>query len=184
MSGAAKLRPTEAGLVPAGEGWFVVNAREVRWRAAEGRAPVSDFDGEHPFSQVGVRLTVLGPGEPMSLYHREAAQEDFLVLSGEALLVIEGQERALRAWDFVHCPPGTGHAIIGAGSDGSGPCVVLSVGSREHRDDTAAIVYPPDELATRHGVSVERETSDPREAYADVPQRAPVRYRPGWLPGE
>ena len=178
MTEEAKLQPTEAGLVPAGEGWFVVNAREVRWRAAEGRAPVSDFDGEHPFDQVGVRLTVIGPGEPMSLYHSEAGQEDFLVFRGEAVLVIEGQERALRAWDFVHCPPGAGHAIIGAGS---GSCVVVSVGSREHRDGPDAVIYPPDELAARHGVSVERETRDPREAYADVPQRAPVPYRPGWL---
>ena len=123
----AELRQTDAGLVPAGEGWFVVNAREVRWRAAEGRSPVSDFDGEQPFAQVGVKLTVIGPGEPMTRYHREAGQEDFIVLSGEAVLVIEGQERPLRAWDFVHCPPGAAHAIIGAGS---GPCVVLAIGSR------------------------------------------------------
>ena len=29
------------------------------------------------------------------------------VVSGEAALVVEGEERHLRAWDFVHCPPGT-----------------------------------------------------------------------------
>jgi glyoxylate utilization-related uncharacterized protein len=29
------------------------------------------------------------------------------VLYGEALLLVEGQERPLRQWDFVHCPPET-----------------------------------------------------------------------------
>lgn len=54
-------------------------------------------------------------------------QEDFLVLAGEALAIVEGEEHPLRRWDFVHCPPGTSHVIIGAGE---GPCLVLAVGAR------------------------------------------------------
>ena len=117
----SKLEPTEHGLVPKGEGWFVVNAREARWRHAEGRTAVCWFEGEPDFPQLGINLTVLAPGEPMAMYHWEADQEDFLVLSGEALLIVEGQERALRQWDFVHCPAGAKHVIVGAG-EGPASC--------------------------------------------------------------
>src|SRR5688572_26747210 len=72
-------------------------------RHAEGRGAVMWLEGKTDFPQVGINLFVLEPGEPMSMYHWEADQEDFLVLSGEALLLIEGEERPLRQWDFVHC---------------------------------------------------------------------------------
>ena len=36
---------------------------------------------------------MLDPGEPMAMYHWETDQEDFLVLSGEPLLIVEGEER-------------------------------------------------------------------------------------------
>ena len=98
-----------------GEGWFVVNAREARWYHAPGRSAVCDFEGDTEFEQLGINLSVLGPGEPMAMYHWEADQEDFLVLSGEALLIVEGEERPLRAWDFAHCPAETRHVIVGAG---------------------------------------------------------------------
>jgi uncharacterized cupin superfamily protein len=111
----------------------------------------------------------------MSLYHWEADQEDFLVVSGEAALVIEGQERQLRAWDFVHCPPNTRHVIVGAGS---GPCLVIAVGGRE-RD---RLGFPVDDVARRYGASVEKETTDGGEAYAPLPAREPTAYRDGWLP--
>src|ERR671931_144041 len=103
----APLEPTEHGLVPAGDGCFVLKARESRLWDREGRGVAGDFDGEpeFPFPQLGIAVYVLGPGEPMAMYHWEADQEDFLVISGEALLIVEGQERPLRAWDFVHCPP-------------------------------------------------------------------------------
>src|ERR671931_2947744 len=105
----APLEATEHGLVPAGEGWFVLNARETRWWDREGQGVAGDFDGgpEFPFAfpQLGIAVYVLGPGEPMAMYHWEADQEEFLVISGEALLIVEGEERPLRAWDFVHCPP-------------------------------------------------------------------------------
>src|SRR6202040_2581318 len=110
----APLERTETGYVQAGSGWFVVNAVDVRWRHAEGRGSVTPFGDDAEFPQVGVTLSVLGPGEPMGMYHWEADQEDFLVLSGEALLIVEGEERPLRQWDFVHCPPRTEHMIVGA----------------------------------------------------------------------
>ena len=147
----APLEETEAGLVPAGEGWFVLNARDARWRERPQRGFAAPFEGTPEFPQVGISLYVLGPGEPMGMYHWEADQEDFLVLSGEALLLVEGEERRLRQWDFVHCPPETNHIIVGAGD---GPCVVFAVGAREHVDDKTWGGYPVDETAARHGVSV------------------------------
>src|SRR5688500_16430387 len=112
----APLDATEHGLVPNGDGWFVLNAREARWRHGPGRGAICWFEGHPPESpQLGVNLTVLDPGQPMAMYHWEADQEDFLVLSGEALLIVEGEERPLRQWDFVHCPAGTKHVIVGAG---------------------------------------------------------------------
>ncbi len=96
----APLEETDGGLVPAGEGWFVLNAREARSRERPQRGLAVPFEGTPEFPQVGIRLYVLGPGEPMGMYHWEANQEDFLVLSGEALLLVEGVERPLRQWDF------------------------------------------------------------------------------------
>ncbi|HEX5980958.1 MAG TPA: cupin domain-containing protein, partial [Thermoleophilaceae bacterium] len=134
----AGLEKTEAGLAPKGGGWFVLNARDARWRRREGRGhslPLTGWDDDEArqhFSQLGVQLFVLDPGEPIGMYHWEADQEGFLVLSGEALLIVEGEERPLRQWDFVHCPPGTKHIILGAGE---GPCVVLAAGAREHIDE-------------------------------------------------
>src|SRR5262245_43423487 len=113
MPDEAPLRETEHGLVPEGDGWFVLNAREAPWWTNEGRSALCAFEGETPFAQLGVNLSVLEPGQQMAMYHWEADQEDFLVLSGEALLIIEGEERQLRAWDFAHCPAGTNHTIVG-----------------------------------------------------------------------
>src|SRR2546423_7274637 len=112
----APLDRTDHGLVPRGGGWFVVNARDAVWEVRPGRGAICGFEGESEFPQVGINLRVLGPGEPMAMYHWEADQEDFLVLAGEAVLVCEGDERPLRAWDFVHCPAGAAHVIVGAGA--------------------------------------------------------------------
>jgi uncharacterized cupin superfamily protein len=177
----ATLEQTENGLVPAGEGWFVLNARKARWRDREGRGKSLPFDGKMDFPQVGINLFVLGPGEPIGMYHWEADQEDFLVLSGEALLIIEGEERPLRQWDFVHCPPHTAHMILGAGD---GPCAVLAVGAREHQEGPGWGVYTVDEVALRHGAGVEDETNDAELAYARFPESKLTRYGPGWLPGD
>jgi uncharacterized cupin superfamily protein len=176
----APLEETEHGLVAAGEGWFVVNAREARWRHREGRGESLVFEGDTDFPQVGVNLFVLAPGEPIGMYHWEASQEDFLVLSGEALLLVEGSERPLRQWDFVHCPPGTKHMIVGAGN---GPCVVLAIGARALHEGDVWGGYTVDEVALRHGAGVEEETNDAERAYARFPSPVSVRYRDGLLPG-
>ncbi len=175
----APLEQIEGGLVPAGEGWFVLNAREARWRHRAGRGDQLRFAGDGDFPQIGISVVVLGPGEPIGMYHREADQEDFLVLSGEALLIIEGEERPLRQWDFVHCPAETAHMIVGAGD---GPCAVLGVGAREHQNREGWGAYTVDEAALRHGAGVEEETTDPEQAYARFPEPEPTRYREGWLP--
>ena len=171
----------------ASEGWFILNAREAPWRDREGRGKSLPFTGwmdseaATVFRQLGVNLFVLGPGEPIGMYHWEADQEGFLVLSGEALLIVEGQERPLRQWDYVHCPPETRHMVLGAGG---GPCVVLAVGARDHiGEDCNGGAYVVDEVALRHGAGVEEETSDPDEAYARFAEPVPTRYQEGWLPG-
>jgi uncharacterized cupin superfamily protein len=188
----APLEQTETGLRPAGKGWFVLNARdEARWFKLEGRGFVPGLQGRGDFSQLAMGLYVLGPDEPMAMYHWETDQEDFLVLSGEALLIIEGEERPLRQWDFVHCPPGTNHVIVGAGES---PCTVFAVGALE-RHTTGSLVdgtlegvadwgaYTVDEAALRHDAGVEEETTDAEVAYARFPEPEPTRYRDGWLPG-
>ncbi|HUZ83394.1 MAG TPA: cupin domain-containing protein [Gaiellales bacterium] len=171
----APLEPTPGGLAPGGEGWFVVNAREARWLTGTFGA-YTRFEGDARFPQLGVNIGVVAPGQPFCMYHGEGAQEDFLVLSGECLLLIEGQERRLRAWDFVHCPAWTEHVLVGAGD---GPCAVLAVGARP--DD--GVVYPVSELALRHGAGVERETQEPSEAYAGLPPDVDADYPDGALPG-
>jgi uncharacterized cupin superfamily protein len=170
----AQLEQAAEGLVAKTDGWFVLNARDARWYHAEGRSAFCDFEGEIDFAQVGVNVSVLGPGQPMAMYHWEADQEDFLVVAGEAVLLVEGEERPLGAWDFVHCPSGTKHTIVGAGE---GPCVVVAIGAREHS-------YPVDDAAARRGASVTEETSEPPKAYAHLTRRQPARYRDDWLPGD
>jgi uncharacterized cupin superfamily protein len=192
----AELARTEAGLVPASPGWFIMNAREARWFANPGRGhsvPLTgsdEYEVETFFPMLGMAIRVMEPGEPNAAYHWETEQEDFLVLAGEGLLIVEGEERPLRQWDLVHCPPGTNHVIVGAGD---GPCIVFAVGALENhttgsrvdgtlegRDDGGA--YTVDEAALRHGAGVEEETNDAAVAYARFPELEPVHYRDGWLP--
>ncbi len=175
----APLEATEHGLSPKGDGWFVLNAREARWAHGQGRPAICRFEGEPHFPQLGIRLNVLAPGEPMAMYHWEADQEDFLVLAGEALLIVEGQERALGQWDLVHCPAGTKHVIVGAGD---AACLVLAVGARDRSTGSDWGAYSVDETALRHGAGVEQETTNQMQAYARSPKREPTRYREGWLP--
>jgi uncharacterized cupin superfamily protein len=174
----APLEATDHGLVPAGQGWFVLNARDGRWRTWQGLGARLSVEGDTDFPQIGINLYVLAPGEPIGMYHREADQEDFLIVAGEALLIIEGSERPLRAWDFVHCPPGADHMIIGAGER---PCVVVAIGAQEHQDGPDWGLYPVNEVALRRGVGVEQETNDAEVAYARFGERRWTRYRPGWL---
>jgi uncharacterized cupin superfamily protein len=170
----APLRATDAGLVPEGEGWFVVNAREARWWEDDAFGPFVRFEGDERFPRLGVNIAVLKPGQPACMYHREDEQENFLVLAGECLLLVEGEERPLQAWDFVHCPPGTDHVFVGAGE---GECAILAMGTRSGGD----VVYPVADVALRHGAGVEREATTGKEAYAGYPEPEPTAYRPGWL---
>ncbi len=164
-----------------GEGWFVVNARESRWRDEGPLGRYCTFEGKRRFPQLGININVLQQGEAMGMYHRENAQEGFLVIAGECLLIVEGTERRLTTWDFFHCPPDTDHVIVGAGP---GPAVVVAVGARGR--SVAGITYPVSEVAARHGASVDRETTKPTEAYAklraDLPRSRFVSYRQGSLP--
>ena len=181
----SKLEPTEHGLTPVGEGWFVLNAREAPWWQRGGRGVLCEFEsaveGGQDFHQLGINITIVEPGEPIAMYHWENDQEDFLVLDGEALLIVEGEERPLRRWDFVHCPPGTGHVIVGAGD---APCVILAVGARAHSSGPDWGAYTVDDAALRHGAGVEQETTKPEEAYARLGQSQLGRYREGSLPNE
>jgi uncharacterized cupin superfamily protein len=180
----ATLEETETGLVPVGAGWFVLNARDARWNRRPGRKSVSftgstEWESDTLFPQLGVNLAVLDPGEPNSMYHWETETEAFLVVSGEALLIVDGQERPLRQWDFVHCPAKTEHVIVGAGD---GPCVVLAMSSRENQAYGPYGAYTVDEVARRYGACSDEETQDGNVAYANVPESEPTRYRDGWLP--
>jgi uncharacterized cupin superfamily protein len=172
----AQLQKTEFGLVPEGEGWFVLNARDALWIRSEERGQDAVFEGRQEWSQLGFRIHVLMPGQRNGLYHGERAQEDFLVVSGECVLVVEGEERLLKAWDFVHCPPWTEHIFVGAGH---GPCAIVMVGARDGSSD---ILYPVNEVAAKYDASVLEETSKPDEAYARFGPEEHSAYREGWLP--
>jgi uncharacterized cupin superfamily protein len=160
----ARLEETEGGLAPATEGWFVVNVRDGRWMTNDVLGDAFILEGDNVPFQVGYTIAVLQPGQAGGRYHHESDQEDFLVLAGECLLLIEEEGRPLKAWDFVHCPPGTDHSFVGAGD---GPCVIFMTGARGENKE---IVYPRSELAIRHRAGVETTTSSPAEAYAPFPK--------------
>jgi len=154
--------------------WFVQNARDAEWVDCRfGKFCDWQPDGER-FPELGINLNLMQPGEPMAMYHREPSQEDFLVLEGECLLIVEGEERTLRKWDLFHSPAGVAHTIVGAGD---GPCLVLAVGSRtgEH-----GVLYPVDPVAQKHRAGVAEETSNAKEAYAGI-EFPKVPYKQGWL---
>ena len=163
-----RLKKTEHGAVPTGDGWFVVNARDARWFQSDGMSVYTSFEGAARFADLGLGVGILQPGEPNCMYHAEGAQEDFLVLAGECLLIVEGVERALRQWDFVHCPAWTEHVFVGAGD---GPCVVVGVGARAKG---RGVRYFVNDAALRHGAGVEEETSEPSVAYARFAEDFPV----------
>ena len=171
----ALLRTTKYGLVADVDGWFVLNARDSRWRDYGRLGVACTFEGKRAFKQLGFNINVLYPGEPMGMYHRENHQEDFLVLAGECLLIVEGEERSLKTWDFFHSPGGTAHVLVGAGD---GPAIVVAVGARGGR---RGLVYLVDAVALEHGAGVETETTKFSEAYRNFPSTRSA-YRDGWLP--
>jgi uncharacterized cupin superfamily protein len=170
----ARLEPDGPGLAPKTAGWFVVNVRDSVWETHDVFGASCFFDSrEAPFADLGIGITTLLPGQPNGLYHGEDTQEDFLVLHGECLLLVEGEERRLHAWDFFHCPWDTEHILVGAGE---GPCVVLMTGTRR---PGRPIHYPVSELARRHEAGVEVATTSPREAYAGYPDER-IERPPYW----
>jgi quercetin dioxygenase-like cupin family protein len=178
----APVRLSKNGLVVDGEGWFVVNARDSRWKQEGPLGRYCNFEGKRRFPHFGINISVLEPGERMGMYHREKSQEAFLVLAGECTLIVEGTERQLVAWDFFYCAPETEHIIVAAGAQSA---IVLAVGARG-RGVGGGVVYTVCKAAARYGASVVRETTDPAIAYAKVWAALPpsrfVKYRRGWLP--
>jgi uncharacterized cupin superfamily protein len=159
----AHIEQTPAGAVPSGPGWFVLSLIGARGFATEGHGVFCGFEApDAPFEDYGINVHVLQPGERSALYHAESVQEGFLVLAGECVAVVEEHERTLRQWDYLHCPAGTAHALVGAGD---GPCAILMTGTR--RPDST-IVYPVSEAAARHGLSAPVERDDARDAYAEA----------------
>jgi uncharacterized cupin superfamily protein len=177
----AHMEKVDSGLAPVSDGWFVVNVRDAAWLTNDAFGARCVFEGDKPvlrgrpdlavhrFVDVGFTLQVVQPGQPSGLYHVESNQEDFLVLAGECLLLVEGEERPLQAWDFVHCPPGTAHVFVGTGDTA---CVIFMTGGRTREKDT---VYPRSELARRHCAGVDAETRSPFEAYKPYPHWQPER---------
>lgn len=171
----ARLKQTETGLVPEGPGWFVLNLREASWQTTP-NAPLGSWlaiEAEGVEQQFGIGVHVLPPGESPGRYHWESDQEGFLVLAGECILVVEGEERRLHQWDYFHCPPGTAHITVGAGEE---PCPILMVGART---PGAITDYLPDPVAAGHGVAVKERTGASRDAYADL-DRTVTRVPAPW----
>jgi uncharacterized cupin superfamily protein len=172
MPDEANIAETPYGRYVTSEGWFVLNLGDaLAVRNEEKGGTTYPLEArEHPFRDVGVRVTVLPPGEPNAIYHSEGVQEGFLVLSGECTLVVEEEERPLRQWDYFHCPAGTRHVIVGAGD---GPCAILMLGARPEVEE---LHYPVSDVAAKHAASVPQATDKPDEAYADWPgEYAPAR---------
>ncbi len=166
MSPEARLEDVGSGLAPVTPGWFVVNARDAAWLNNDRFGGVCIFESDDfvlrqrpdledvTFDLAGFTLRVFGPGQPNSLYHSESEeQEDFMLLAGECILVIEGEERQLRAWDVVRCPPGVAHTFVGSGE---GPCALLAAGNRT---EGSVRVSPRDDLALKHGAGADEDTT-------------------------
>ena len=166
----AKIEETATGLQPADDGWWILNARDIGWFTVEGGGTWSSFESPAMRSKLlGIGIHILPPGETPGFYHAESNQEGFLVLSGECLVIVEGEERRMGTWDYFHCPPGTAHITIGAGD---GPCAILMVGTRAPDETTHYIADP---VAARHGAAVPHDTDSAREAYKDRPPIEPAR---------
>ena len=158
----ARIEQTAEGAIVASPGWYVLNLADARWDRHDIAGEWTAWETEDaPFEQYGIGVHVLQPGQPNGRYHSESVQEDFLVLSGECLLLVEDEERRLEAWDFFHCAPGTDHILVGSGD---GPCAILMVGVR---DEGKKLHYPRNERAGNYNASAPEETTEPREAYRD-----------------
>jgi uncharacterized cupin superfamily protein len=170
----AKLTETGSGLVPDGEGWFIVNLADARGRRSERFGGAVRFEGETEFPDLAINVRVLQPGEPNCLYHRESQTEAFLVLEGECIAIVEEDERPMRKGDFLYAPPGTAHVFVGGGD---GPCAILMVSTRIQPEE---LLYPVSEVAARHGASAEVETDSAQDAYAGTPPPEPAKIELPW----
>ena len=167
----AQIERTDAGAVVTSEGWFVLNMADAVWMSNERGGAWTELEPrDGRFDSYGIGIHVLQPGQPNGCYHSESMQEDFLVLSGESILLVEEEERRLKAWDFVHCAPGTNHIFVGAGD---GPCAILMVGAR---GEDKTLHYPLSEIAATYGAAAAEETNSPRDAYRGWPEEdTPLR---------
>jgi uncharacterized cupin superfamily protein len=168
MANEAHLEDVGSGLAPTTPGWFVVNARDAAWLNNDNFGGVCIFESDHVVLRqrpdldevthaAGFTMRVMQPGQPSGGYHAESEQqEDFLVVAGECLLIIDGEERQLRTWDVVRIPPDVPHAFIGTGDT---PSVIVATGNRTENSE---ITRPRNEVARRHGVEDKgRETWGP-----------------------
>jgi uncharacterized cupin superfamily protein len=166
----AKIEETDSGRVPADDGWFILNLNDIAWETVEGGGTWCVFEAPSaPSRTLGIGVHVLPPGETPGFYHAESDQEGFLVLSGECLLIVEGEERRMGPWDYFHCPAGTAHITLGAGAEG---CAILMVGARSADHTTH---YSAEPAALKHGAAVQTPTDVPREAYKNRPPVGPAR---------
>jgi uncharacterized cupin superfamily protein len=174
MTDEDRLEQTPNGARPVGGGWYILNLAEMCWRGAAGGGAFTAFEsGPEPSDRLGIGVHILWPGDRPGYYHAEEDLEGFLVLSGECVAIVEGEERRMGPWDYLHCPPGTAHITVGAGTD---PCAILMYGTRT---ENAPIRYLPDAAAARYGAAVERESGSPQEVYADRP---PIKDLPSCWP--
>jgi uncharacterized cupin superfamily protein len=161
----APIEQAEHGKVPADGGWWILNVKDMVWDTVEGGGSWCGFESPNARSErLGIGVHVLPPGETPGMYHWENEQEGFLVLAGDCIAVVEGQERRMKQWDYLHCPPGTAHITVGA--EGDEPCAILMVGTRSKDHDIRYLVEP---AAAKYGASVETETRFAHEAYKDRP---------------
>ena len=167
----ATLKDDGHGLQPTDDGWFIVNLADISWETTPGGGTWCGFGVRE--QAIGVGVHILWPGDAPGFYHAESTQEGFLVLSGECIAIVEGEERRMGPWDYFHCPPHTAHITVGAGD---GPCAILMVGTRA---PDSTIHYPVEPAAARYGASVETATGNPREAYAERPPIVPASAPPG-----
>jgi mannose-6-phosphate isomerase-like protein (cupin superfamily) len=178
-------RSEGGGLVVRSPGWFVLNARDARWFDKPGQGwsvpftGVDEYEAETFYPMLGMAIRVVPKGEPTGTYHWETEAEGFLVLHGEGVLIVEGQERPLKQWDFVHCPPETKHAFAGAGDE---PMVLLCASSRQFQKDGPWGFYCADETAAKYNASSPEDTQENDVADARFEPQRETTYRDGLLP--
>ena len=181
MTQEARLEDVGSGLAPVTPGWFVVNARDAAWLNNDLFGGVCIFESDHVVLRqrpdleevthdAGFTLRVMQPGQPSATYHAESEQqEDFLVIAGECILLIDGEERQLRTWDVVRIPPDVPHTFVGAGDK---PSVILGSGNRT---EGSVIARPRDEVARRYGAEDEEGMNygpwkhEPPERWEELP---------------